>query len=499
MASKIEDLGGSKVKIAISVDGKRLEESINKVYLKQRGKFNVPGFRRGKAPRIMIENHYGPTVFFEDAFSDLYPEVYREAVEEHELAVVSDPENLQMDDVDLKEGISFSVDVYVKPPVTLGKYEGLTVKRPSAVVSDEDVDAEINKIREQNARWVEVDRAVVEGDTVVMDYSGSVDGELFDGGTAENQSLEIGSKRFIPGFEDQLVGMNKGDEKDINVTFPDNYAPELAGKDAVFAIKLREVKEKELPELDDDFAQDVSEHETMDEYRQHTRETLEKQINERADIAVENRLVEAVAEGTAVDIPDVMVENAIDGEMQQLSYQLMYQGMKLEDYLEYSGKSMEEFRDGYREGAARNVKMRLTVGELIEQLKIDPTDEEAEEELAKVAEEAGKTPEEYRKLAGIEDLGYFKDRIAMERVIDHLKAHATIEQEEPPKEDGKSKEAKPKAKATAKKAKSAADAGEDKPKAAKPKAAKAKVKEDKAEVVEKAADKKDDKKEDVNE
>ncbi len=448
MASKVEELGGSKVKIEISVDGKRFEDSVNKVYLKQRGKFDVPGFRRGKAPRVMIESHYGPNVFFEDAFSDIYPIVYEEAVAEHELDVVSDPENLDLKDIDPKDGLSFSVDVYVKPPVTLGKYDGLAVEKPSADVSGEDVDAEIEKTREQNARWVEVDRAVKEGDTVVMDYSGSVDGVKFDGGTAENQSLEIGSKRFIPGFEEQLVGMNKGDGKDIEVTFPDNYAPELAGKDAVFAITLKEVKEKELPELDDDFAQDVSEFETLDEYRADVREKLEKQMEERSKIAVENRLLEAVAEETTVEIPEVMVENAIDSELQQLSYQLMYQGMKLEDYLEYSGKSMEEFREGYREGAARNVKMRLTIGELIKELKIGPSDEDAEAELAKVAEEAGKTPDEYKKLAGIDNLGYFKDRIAMERVIDYLTEHAAIEPEKPkPGAGADAVDSKPKTKA----------------------------------------------------
>ena len=431
MASFVEDLGDNKVKIEIEIDGKRFNDTMNKVYQKLKGNYNVPGFRRGKAPRVMIENHYGSTVFFNDAFADIYPEVYEEAIKENSLEVVSDAENLKITKGDLDDVIAFSVEVYVKPEVKLGEYKGLKVKRLSTELTDEQVEEEVERIRNQNARWVEVERPAKEGDTVVMDYSGSIDGVKFDGGTAENQSLELGSGMFIPGFEEQLVGLKKGDEKDINVTFPEKYSSDLAGKDAVFAINLKEVKEKELPEMDDEFAQDVSEFETLDEYRADLKKKLEEEAENRARVGLENQLLERLAEGVTVDIPAPMVETEIDNNVQQLSYQLMYQGLKIEDYLGYADKTMEELREDYRNVAEEHVKMRLAVEELIEELEMTPSDEEAAKKMEELAEEAGKTVEEYKKTLGDREIDYFKDRLAMEKMFDYLVENAEIEQLKP--------------------------------------------------------------------
>ncbi len=470
MASKLEKIDTNKVKLEISVSAEQFEEGINKAFQKQRGKFNIPGFRKGKAPRKMVENFYGGAqLFYEDAFEEVFPDAYREAVEEHKLEVVSRPENVDITKIGEDEGVEFSAEVYLKPEVKLGKYEGINVKRPIPVVTDADVDAEIERTREQNVRWVDVDRAVADGDTVIIDYSGSVDGVKFDGGTAEGQSLVIGSKRFIPGFEEQLIGMSKGDEKDINVKFPEDYAPELAGKDAVFAIKLNEVKGKELPELDDDFAADVSEFETMAEYKEDVKKRLTKQAEDRSRVAVENQLLETLAKDATVDIPDVMIDTEIDYQLQQLSYQMMYSGLKLEDYLQYSGQTMDELRETYRFTSSQQVRMRLSVEELIKELKIEPTDEEAEARLAELAEEAGKTVQEYKNTMGGQELDYFKDRVAMERVFDYLNSKAKIEdvdaeeyykeaakKDEPAEEAEEKKEKKPRAK------KAKAEAKEDK-------------------------------------
>lgn len=429
MASKLEKIDTNKVKLEISVSADQFEEGINKAFQKQRGKFNIPGFRKGKAPRKMVENFYGGAqLFYEDAFEEVFPDAYREAVEEHKLEVVSRPENVDITKIGEEDGVEFSAEVYLKPEVKLGKYEGINVKKPIPVVTDADVDADIERTREQNVRWVDVDRAAADGDTVVIDYSGSVDGEKFEGGTAEGQSLVIGSKRFIPGFEEQIIGMKKDEEKDINVKFPEDYAPELAGKDAVFAIKLNEVKGKELPELDDDFAADVSEFETMAEYKEDVKKRLTKQAEDRSRVAVENQLLETLAKDATMEIPDVMIDNEIDYQLQQLSYQMMYSGLKLEDYLQYSGQTMDELRETYRFTSSQQVRMRLAVEELIKELKIEPTDEEAEARLAELAEEAGKTVQEYKNMMGSQELDYFKDRVAMERVFDYLSGKAKVEE-----------------------------------------------------------------------
>lgn len=474
MAAKVEKLEGNKAKLEISISAEEFGSGINKAYQKLRGKFNIPGFRKGKAPRAIIENHYGKEVFYEDAFDEIFPEAYSAAVKENDLDVVARPEKLDITKIDAKDGLEFSVEVQLKPDVKLGQYEKLKVTKTVRKVKPEDIDAEIQKTREQNARWVEVERAAKDGDTVVMDYSGSVDGEKFEGGTAENQTLELGSKRFIPGFEEGLVGLKKGDEKDLDIKFPDEYTPELAGKDAVFAVKVLEVKEKQLPEVDDEFAQDVSEFETLDEYKKDVGEKLQKQYDSRAKVEMEDQVLRAVSENADVDVPDVMVEGQIDNQLQQLRYQLMYQGLKLEDYVEYMGNSMEELREGYRESAAEQTRMRLVMDALIDELKLQPTPEEAEAEMEKMAKEQDKTLEEFKKMMSNDELDYFGDRVAMERLFDYLVEHAVIneveytgEKEEKPKEAPAKKSAGTKKATEKKESKDEADAAEKKPAAKK--------------------------------
>ncbi len=457
MTAKLEKLDGNKVKLEITVSGDQFEEGIQKAYQKLRGKFNIPGFRKGKAPRGIIENFYGPQVFYEDALDEIIPEAYRAAVEENKLDVVSRPE-YDVLSIDKKDGVVMTAEVFVKPEVKLGKYEGLKVKKPVEKIAAKDVDAEIEKTREQNARWVEADRAAKDGDTVILDFLGSVDGVPFEGGAAEEQSLILGEGRFIPGFEEQIVGMKAGEQRDINVTFPEGYTPELAGKDAVFAITLHTVKEKELPELDDDFAQDVSEFDTLADYKKDIKKKMQDRADMKAKAELENQLLSQIADGIKADIPEVMIENQIDYQVQQMSYQLMYQGMKLEDYLQYIGMTMNDLRNEYKEGSAQQVKMRLAVEALLDKLKIDPTEKDIEKKYEELAKAENKTVQEYKDMMGAQELDYFKDRVAMEQLFDYLVSKADVEevdakawekeQAEKAKQDSEKKEPK---KAAAKK------------------------------------------------
>ncbi|MDL2237333.1 trigger factor [Christensenellaceae bacterium OttesenSCG-928-K19] len=478
MAAKLEKLDGNRAKLEINVSPKDFEAGIDKVYQKQKGKFNIPGFRKGKAPRVIIENHYGPQIFFEDAFEEIFPEVYRAAIDEHALEVVSRPENVEIQTINLKEGILFSAEVVLKPEVKLGKYDGIKVKKLVKTTSAKDVEAEIERIRNQNARWVEVDRTVKEGDTVVIDYLGTLDDVPFDGGKAENQSLEIGSKRFIPGFEEQIIGMKKDEEKKLFVKFPDEYSADLAGKDAVFDVKVHEVKEKKLPDVDDEFVQDVSEFDTLAEYKKDVKKKLQKQLDDQSKVDMENQVLSALAEDAEVDIPTVMIDGQIDYQMQDLSYRLMYQGIRLEEYLQHMGKSMDEFREGYRETAAQQVKMQLAVEALIKELKLEPTPEETEKRMEELAKEAGKTLQEYKNMMGNEELDRFADRVAMERVFDYLVEHADIT-DVPADAAGEEKPAAKKAatkKPAAKKKEDGKQPAEKKPAAKKPAAKKSATK-----------------------
>lgn len=434
--AKVESVGANKVKLTVDVSAQDFAAALQKAYLKNRGKFSIQGFRKGKAPRPVIESHYGEGIFYEDAFEIVFPESYTKAVDELEIVPVSRPE-LDVTAIG-KEGVSFTAEVFVKPEVELGEYKGVTAERAEAVVTDEQVDAEIARIADRNARWVEVEREAQDKDKVIIDYSGSVDGELFEGGTAENQLLELGSGTFIPGFEEQVVGMKKEEEKDITVKFPDDYrATNLAGKDAVFHIVLRDIKQKEMPELNDDFAQDVSEFDTFAEYRESIRSKMVESAEQRAKHETESNVLTEVVKNAKIDLPECMVDNQIDHQLQQLEYSMMYQGIRLEDYLKMTGMKMEDVRAQYKDGAETSVRTQLVVEAVMKAEKIEATDEQVKEAIAKRAESAKKDADEYAKGIREEELSYIKENLAYDNTVRFLVENAVLTA--PNKKDEKDK------------------------------------------------------------
>lgn len=421
----IEELKG-EVKINFSLTAEEWEDALNKAYEKNKKKFNVPGFRKGHATRKMIEKFYGAGVFFDEAFNETFYESYNKALTEHEEIFPVDDPKVDIDDI-TAEGVSFHAVVTVKPEVTLGAYTGIKVDKVEYNVTAEDVNAEIERAQKQASRKVEVtDREVKEGDIVNLDYSGSVDGVKFEGGTASNQELVIGSHSFIPGFEEQMVGMTIGETKDLHVGFPKEYhAQDLAGKDAVFTVTVNKIAIEELPELNDEFAKDVSKFDTFAEYKADVEKRLTEERNKRADNENENALIEAVTATAEVEIPQCMVERQIDYLVQDMEYRLMYmyQGMKLEDYLKYTGGTMEELRKSREEEAKNGVKTRLALEAIIKKENLDVTDEDLDAEMTKVAENVGKTLDEYRATVDERQLSYMKNDILMKKLVEFLKAN----------------------------------------------------------------------------
>ncbi len=414
----MEKLEGSKVKLTIEVGADEFEKAVEKAYLKTKKNFNVPGFRKGHAPRKVIENAYGWLVFFDDAFDIAYPEVYEAAVREHEITPVDRPE-ISILSCEQGAPVVFTAEVAVKPEVTLGAYKGIEVEKQEYNVTDEMVEAEIQKEREKIASTVEVTgRAVADGDKVNLDYSGSVDGVKFDGGTAENQELTIGSGMFIPGFEEQMVGMNVGEEKDITVTFPEQYhSEELAGKEAVFHVKVNAIEETVLPEVDDEFAKDVSEFDTIAELRADKRKKLEEAAELRAKNQRENELIEKACENAAVEIPEAMIERQMDHILNDIRYRLSMQGISLEDYCKYTGNSIEDMRKEMREDAAKRVKSQLVLEAIGKAEAVEAAAEEIEEKLNEYAAQFGDKAESFKTGLTDEDKLYFADQIVLDKTI----------------------------------------------------------------------------------
>ena len=414
----MEKLEGSKVKLTIEVAADEFEKAVEKAYLKTKKNFNVPGFRKGHAPRKVIENAYGWLVFFDDAFDIAYPEVYEAAVREHEITPVDRPE-ISILSCEQGAPVVFTAEVAVKPEVTVGAYKGIEVEKQEYNVTDEMVEAEIQKEREKIASTVEVTgRAVADGDKVNLDYSGSVDGVKFDGGTAENQELTIGSGMFIPGFEEQMVGMNVGEEKDITVTFPEQYhSEELAGKEAVFHVKVNAIEETVLPEADDEFAKDVSEFDTIAELRADKRKKLEEAAELRAKNQRENELIEKACENAAVEIPEAMIERQMDHILNDIRYRLSMQGISLEDYCKYTGTSIEDMRKEMREDAAKRVKSQLVLEAIGKAEAVEAAAEEIEEKLNEYAAQFGDKAESFKTGLTDEDKLYFADQIVLDKTI----------------------------------------------------------------------------------
>ena len=427
-----EKLEKSMVELQFSIDAETFKAAVNNAFKREGKKYAIPGFRKGKAPRHMIEKMYGSDIFHYDAVNDLFPEAYEAAVKEAKIDVVGrpDPEVVSMSEAD---GVVLKVKVAVKPEVELGEYAGLTVTKEAKNVNEADVDAEVKRMQDRNGRLLTREGAAENGDTVDIDFEGFVDGKAFEGGKAEHYSLVLGSGSFIPGFEEQVVGHKAGEEFDVNVKFPEEYgAAELAGKDATFKIKLHEVKYKELPALDDDFAKDVSEYDTLDELKDSIRNNIKTNLDKQAEQKVENDLMDQVIANMKADIPDAMVDSRIDELVQDFEYRISQQGLKLADYLKYMGMNIEQFRAQFKEQADKQVKMRLAMEAIVAKEGITASDEEFEEEVKRIAD-AYKM--EADKVKSIVDAAAVKADLAINKAIDFVKEKANVVTAEPKEEE----------------------------------------------------------------
>ena len=426
MTSTFEKLSSNKVKLNFTVEPEKFEEGIKKAYQKMVKKINIPGFRRGKAPMKVIEAHYGESVFYEDAFDAIFPEIYQEALKEHNVEVVDRPE-LDVEQIGRGKELKFSVEVFVRPDVTLGEYKNLGIVKTVDEVTEDDVKAEIERARDRASRWIEVtDRAAKLDDQVNINYAGFLGEEQFQGGTAENHDLILGSGSFIPGFEDQLVGAEIGADVDVNVTFPEQYhSEELAGKAVVFHVHVNSIREKEMPELDEDFVKEVSETaNTVDEYKAEIRERLESQAENRAESAFENEVIEKVVENAEVDIPAAMIEDQIDNMLRDMEMRMMYQGMKLDDYFKYTGQTREQVREMYKPSAEERVKTQLVVAAVMKAEEIKADEAEIDAEIGKYAEQNKKSLDEFKAMLSDGDKEYFSEIASLQKTIAFLKDHA---------------------------------------------------------------------------
>lgn len=415
----------NKYELEIEVSAEAFEEALQRSYLKNKAKITINGFRPGKAPRKIIEKEYGEEVFFEDAVNDVYGPAIEEAVKEAELTLVAAPD-VEVTEVSKAAGVKFKATCTTKPVVDIKDYKGITVKKTVNAVTDEAVEHEIGHMLEKNSRTISVDdRAAENGDDVVIDFEGFKDGVAFDGGKAEKFTLKLGSGQFIPGFEDQVVGHNIGDEFDINVTFPEDYqAKELAGAPVVFKIKLHEIKTTELPELDDDFVKDTSDFNTVDELRADVRKHLEEDAEKQADNEVKTAILDAVISKLEGEIPEVMYENKVNDMIEDLSQRLAQQGIQLDMYLKFTGMTMDSLKTTYREQAEKQVKLRLALEKVVELEAIEPTEEEIEQEFAHIGEHYNMPVETVKQYIHAEDI---KLDVAVGKAVDLIKESAVIE------------------------------------------------------------------------
>ena len=445
-----EKLEKSRVALTIEASAEEFEAAVNKAYLKMRGKINVPGFRVGKAPRKIIEKMYGEEVFYEEAVNIILPDAYEDAVKEQKLDVVGYPE-VELESC-TKDGVVFKCTVAVYPEVKLGQYKGLEAPKAEVKVAAADVNARLKEMADRNSRLVSVERAVKKGDTADIDFEGFDNGVAFDGGKGENFDLEIGSGSFVPGFEEQLIGMKAGEEKDIDITFPENYTPELAGKPVVFHVKVNEVKVKELPAIDDEFAKDVSEFDTLKELKADIKKKMTAERTEAAQRAFEDVLMAKVAEGVEAEIPHEMVELQAERMMEQFKQQLAAQGIPFDQYLKMTGTTEADFRKQADGPAAEQVKMDLAVEAIIKAEGLEATDEDVENELKNVAGKYGMDLETVKKYLRPEDV---KEQVIREKAVkvvaDSAVAVAPAEEKAELEAEGEVVEKKPAKKPAAKK------------------------------------------------
>ncbi|MBW4827151.1 MAG: trigger factor [Clostridiaceae bacterium] len=426
MNAVLEKKENNRATFTIEIGEDKFEKAIQKSYLKNRSRFNIPGFRKGKAPRKIIEMSYGEEIFYEEALNTILPEAYEFAIDELELEPVEQP---QVDIEELEKGkpVVFKIEVTVKPEVKLGEYKSIEVEKVEYNVKDEDIEKELNSIQEMNARLIDAsDREIKDGDILNIDFEGYIDEEKFEGGTAENQQLEIGSNKFIPGFEEQLIGKKKDEEVEVKVNFPEDYFEEsLKGKEAVFKVSINEIKEKELPELDDEFAKDVSEFDTLNEFKESIKEKLEKDMKNKEKVEQEGKVIDKVVEASEVDVPEVMVDNQIQNEMGQLDYSLRMQGLSIDQYFELTNTDMEDFKEQMKPEAEKRVKTELVLEEIAKVEKIEVEDEAIDKELEKMAEQyETEDVEKFKKDMKKGDLEYIKTGIIRDKTIELLMANA---------------------------------------------------------------------------
>ncbi len=425
MSLTVENLEKNMAKLTIEVSADKLDEAIKSAYNKQKGKINVPGFRRGKAPLVYLEKMYGAELFYQDAANILIPDAYADEVKESDLEIVSQPE---IDVVQLEKGkpFIFTAVVALKPDVTLGEYKGVTVDKIDTSVTDEDIEAEINKDKEQNARTITVeDRSVEMNDEVTLDFDGYVDGEQFEGGYAEDYVLNIGSHSFIDTFEDQLVGVNIGEEKEVNVTFPEDYhSAELAGKPAMFKVKVKGIKVKEYPELDDAFVQDISEFDTVDEYKEDVKARLTAKKESDAKSKKEDAVIEKIIENATMEIPDAMVEQQMNQMLQEYAQQLSYQGLSLEQYMQFTGMTPEVMKEQIKPQAMKRIQSRLVLEAVVATEGLTCTDDEYEEEVKRMSESYQMEPDKLKEMIDEREKEAIMMDIAVQKAVELVAAEA---------------------------------------------------------------------------
>ena len=410
--------------LVITIDSEAFNEACKKAFLKDRKNIQIPGFRKGKATMGMVEKMYGEGAFFEEALDALYPEAVSAAFEEAELNVV-DTNNVNVPVMSKTEGVEITMTVTTYPEVKLGEYKGLKVTKLPTEATDEDIENELLSVQKRNSRLIDVtDRAAEMGDTATIDFEGFTDGVAFEGGKGENYPLELGSGSFIPGFEEQVAGHSIDEEFDVNVTFPEEYAAELAGKEAVFKCKIHEIKATELPELDDEFAKDVSEFDTLDELKEDLKKKLSDSKEAKAKTDIENQLLDQVVEGMEADIPECMFAKRTDEMMQEYSYQLQNSGIDLDTYLQYMGQDKETFKASLKDGAEKQVKLSLALTAVIEAEKIEPTEEEINDEAAKIGANYGMDAEQVKKSVPVSRIA---EDVARNKAVDLIVDSAVIE------------------------------------------------------------------------
>lgn len=426
MSVQIEMLEKNMAKLTIEVPAEEFEKAITRAYNKNKGQISIPGFRKGKVPQIMVERMYGPAIFYEEAANYVMPEAYEKAAEESNLEIVSRPA-IDVTQMEKGKDFIFTAEVAIKPEVTLGEYKGIEVEKTEITVTDEEVDAEIKKTQEQNSREITVERPAENGDTVVIDYAGTIDGAAFDGGSDKGHSLVLGSNSFIPGFEDQLVGATAGSDVEVHVTFPEDYhAKDLAGKEAVFACTVHEVKTKEYPEIDDEFAQDVSEFDTLAEYKADIKKHITERKENEAKSAKQQKVMDKIIENATMEIPDAMVDTQAANMVDEYAQRLSYQGLSMDQYFQFTGLNAQTLKDQLKPQALKNIQSRLVLEAVIAAENIEVSDDEFNAEIEKMAAAYQMEADKVKELLGEEGAENIKKDLAAQKAVEFV-ADAAVE------------------------------------------------------------------------